>query len=75
MKPHLNCDLNFVMKSSRKWLQPLLELPNCTFPLLLSSSKQPWTEFIDVDQLILELDLGVIWFKKLDVKFSYVYIR
>ena len=40
-KPHLNCDLNFVMKSSRKRPRPLLGLPNWTFPLFLSSCKLP----------------------------------
>ena len=30
-----------VMKSSHKQPQPLLGLPNWTFPLLLSSGKQP----------------------------------
>ena len=41
VKPHLNCDLNFVMKSSRKRPRPLLGLPNWTFPLFLSSCKRP----------------------------------
>ena len=36
-KPHLNCDLHFVMKSSRKRPRPLLGLPNWTFPLFLIS--------------------------------------
>ena len=36
-----NCDLNFVMKSSRKQSRPLLGLPTWTFPLFLSSRKRP----------------------------------
>ena len=40
-KPRLNCDLNFVMQSSRKRPRPLLGLPNWTFPLFLSSCKRP----------------------------------
>ena len=41
VKPCLNCDLNFVMKTSRKRPRPLLGLPNWTFPLFLNCRKQP----------------------------------
>ena len=35
VKPRLNRDLNFVMKSFGKRSRPLLELPKWTFPLFL----------------------------------------
>ena len=41
VKPRLNCDLNFVVKSSRKRPRLLLELPHWTFPLFLSFCKRP----------------------------------
>ena len=46
VKPRLNCDVNFVMKSSRKrplqyWPWPLFGLPNWTFILILCSRKRP----------------------------------
>ena len=49
VKPRLSCDLNLVMKSSRKRPRPLLGLPKWSFPLLLSSRKQPLS-LIHVDQ-------------------------
>ena len=46
VKPRLNCDVNFVMKSSRKrplqyWPWPLFGLPSWTFILILCSRKRP----------------------------------
>ena len=45
VKPRLNCDVNFVMKSSRKrplpyWTWPLFGLPSWTFILILCSRKR-----------------------------------
>ena len=47
VKPRLNCDLNFVMKSS---------LPNWTFPFFLSSRKWPPSR-IDINQHFNETEL------------------
>ena len=41
VKPRLNCDLNFLMKGSRKRPRPLLALSNWIFPLFLSSRRRP----------------------------------
>ena len=49
VKPCLNCDLNFVMKTSRKRPRPLLRLPNWTFPLFLSCRKQPLKSLIIIN--------------------------
>ena len=84
VKPRLNCDLNLVMKSSRKRPRPLLGLPKWSFPLLLSSRKRPLS-LIHVNQHLNETAhrandslikiLGLFWSKNLDVKYSCVFIR
>ena len=52
MKPSVNCDFYFVMKSShvsdrsRRRARPLLGLPYWAFPLVLSSRKRPLLNFL-----------------------------
>jgi len=84
VKPRLNCDLNLVMKSSRKRPRQLLGLPKWSFSLLLSSRKRPLS-LIHVNQHFNETPhsangslikiSGFFWSKKLDVKYSCVFFR
>ena len=74
VKPRLNCDLIFLMKSSRKRPRPLLVLSNWFFPLFLSSRKRPDSESYSYKSTLYEIVhctngsfikiLGLFWPKK-----------
>ena len=80
VKPRLNCDVNFVMKSSRKrplqyWPWPLFGLPSWTFILILCSRKRPLS-LSHINQNFNETALCVNSLKILVIKrFSPVYTR
>ena len=62
----------WIIKFKNSMKPRVFEPDNTLLPVFLSGFKSA-----DIDQLILALflDLGLFWSKKLDVKFTHVFIR
>ena len=76
VKPRLNCDVNFVIKSShvsdrsRGRARPFLGLPDWAFPLFLGSRKRPLLNFLNDRQHFLNYKFDMI---TCDCKLDFVY--